>query len=84
MTMSYDDLGNEHSSMWRFQNDANKWLQRTGPHQGKCIWLRKNRFGGVMIWAYDTDIKLSHRASLARAVYSVLKQKKRNSTQKGK
>lgn len=141
MTMSYDDLAEEHSSMWRFQNDANKCLNdfkmpksrivvglpfysnekgkltvqhgysqirswypnlpptanhfiaknedgSNGPQHSfngpalireKCSWLRKNRFGGVMIWAYDTDIALSHRASLARAMYSVLKQKKRGS-----
>ncbi len=144
MTMSYDDLGDEHSSMWRFQNDANKCLNdfrmpkarivaglpfysnekgkltvqygysqirswypnlpptanhfiaknedgSNGPQHSfngpalikeKCSWLRKNRFGGVMIWAYDTDIALSHRASLARALYSVLKQKKRGSGQR--
>ncbi len=146
MTMSYDDLGAEHSSMWRFQNDANKCLndfkmpkQRivvglpfysnekgtltvqygysqirswypnlpptanhfiskkedgsNGPEHSfngpalikeKCNWLKKNRFGGVMIWAYDTDVKLSHKASLARAMYSVLKQKKRSGGKKGK
>ena len=146
MTMSYDDLGAEHSSMWRFQNDANKCLndfkmprQRivvglpfysnekgkltvqhgysqirswypnlpptanhfiaknedgsNGPEHSfngpalikeKCSWLKKNRFGGVMIWAYDTDVKLTHKASLARALYSVLKQKKRSGGRSGK
>ncbi|MBQ8516117.1 MAG: hypothetical protein IJ498_00895 [Akkermansia sp.] len=146
MTMSYDDLAAEHSSMWRFQNDANKCLndfrmpkQRivvglpfysnekgkltvqhgysqirswypnlpptanhfiaknedgsNGPEHSfngpalikeKCSWLKKNRFGGVMIWAYDTDVKLTHKASLARAMYSVLKQKKRSGGKKGK
>lgn len=139
MTMSYDDLAEEHASMWRFQNDANKCLhdfrmphQRivvglpfysnekgkltvqhgysqirswypnlppsanhfisknqdgsNGPEHSfngpnlikeKCRWLKKNRFGGVMIWAYDTDVKLSDKASLGRAMYSVIRQKKR-------
>lgn len=145
MTMSYDDLAAEHSSMWRFQNDANKCLNdfkmpksrivvglpfysnekgkltvqhgysqirswypnlpptanhfiaknedgSNGPEHSfngpalikeKCSWLKKNRFGGVMIWAYDTDVKLTHKASLARAMYSVLKQKKRGGGKKG-
>lgn len=43
----------------------------------KCRWLKKERLGGVMIWAYDTDVPLTDKASLGRAVYSVLKQKKR-------
>ena len=30
-----------------------------------------------MIWAYDTDIPLSKKASLARAMFSVIKQSKR-------
>lgn len=136
MTMSYDDLGPQHSSMWRFQNDANKclndfrmprpriviglpfysneqgkltvqhgysqilrWYPRIGPNENqfqaknedgspgpmhsfngptliteKCRWARQEKFGGVMIWAYDTDVKLSHRASLGKAMYKVLRQ----------
>ena len=27
-----------------------------------------------MIWAYDTDVKMSHRASLAKAMYKVVRQ----------
>ena len=40
----------------------------------KCRWARQEKFGGVMIWAYDTDVKLSHRASLGKAMYKVLRQ----------
>ena len=139
MTMSYDDIGTQHSSMWRFQNDANKclndfrmpkprivvglpfysnqqgalteqhgysqilaWYPRIKPGENqfqaknkdgspgamhsfngasliteKCRWMKQQQFGGVMVWAYDTDVKLSHRASLAKAMYKVLRQPKR-------
>ena len=139
MTMSYDDTADQHSSMWRFQNDANKclndfrmpkprivvglpfysnqkgtltvqhgysqiltWYPRIKPNVNefqaknadgtpgpmhsfngpsliteKCLWAKKQQFGGVMIWAYDTDVKLSHRASLGKAMYKVLRQPKR-------
>ena len=40
----------------------------------KCRWAKDNDFGGVMIWAYDTDMPLKHRASLARAMFKVLRQ----------
>ena len=138
MTMSYDDLAAEHSSMWRFQNDANKclndfkmprpriviglpfysnekgkltqqfgysqirgWHPRLKPNvndfiskkqdgsdgpahsfngpdliRDKCRWMKKEKFGGVMIWAYDTDVPLSDKASLGRAMYSVVRQAK--------
>lgn len=138
MTMSYDDLAAEHSSMWRFQNDANKclndfkmprqriviglpfysnekgkltqqfgysqirsWYPRLKPNVNECIsknkdgsigpvhsfngpdlirekcrWMKKEKFGGVMIWAYDTDVPLSDKASLARAMYTIVRQTK--------
>ncbi|MBQ2814659.1 MAG: hypothetical protein IJE66_06620 [Akkermansia sp.] len=136
MTMSYDDLGEQHSSMWRFQGDANKclnefhmakprivvglpfysnqqgtltnqygysqivgWYPNIKPGENtfriknadgslgpmhsfnginliteKCKWLKKQKFGGVMIWAYDTDLPLSHNMSLARAMFKVIRQ----------
>lgn len=138
MTMSYDDMAAEHSSLWRFQHDAQKCLQdfhmprqriviglpfysnekgkltqqfgysqirswyphlkpsanefiskkddgTDGPPHSfngpdlireKCRWMKKEKWGGVMIWAYDTDVPLSDKASLGRAVYSVVKQNK--------
>ena len=138
MTMSYDDLGEQHASMGRFQGDANKclndfrmpkprvviglpfysnqkgtlstqygysqiisWHPRIKPNENqfqsknqdgspgpmhsfngqtliaeKCRWMKQEKFGGVMIWAYDTDVKLSHRASLGKAMYKVIKQSK--------
>ena len=42
----------------------------------KCRWAKENKFGGVMIWAYDTDVPLKHRASLGRAMFKVLRQPK--------
>ena len=42
----------------------------------KCRWAKENNFGGVMIWAYDTDVPLKHRASLGRAMYKVIRQPK--------
>lgn len=44
----------------------------------KCQWAKDNDFGGVMIWAYETDLPLSHRASLGRAMYKVLQQARKN------
>lgn len=138
MTMSYDDLADQHSSMGRFQGDARKclndfhmprqrvviglpfysnqkgtlstqygysqiisWYPRIKPTENefqsknqdgspgpmhsfngpqliaeKCRWMKQEKFGGVMIWAYDTDVKLSHRASLAKAMYKVVRQPK--------
>ena len=43
----------------------------------KCKWVKDNGYGGVMIWAYDTDVQLTHKMSLGKAMYSVLKQTKR-------
>lgn len=40
----------------------------------KCRWAKDNDFGGVMIWAYETDLPLEHHASLGRAMYKVLRQ----------
>ncbi|MEE1266839.1 MAG: glycoside hydrolase family 18 protein [Akkermansia sp.] len=138
MTMSYDDLADQHSSMGRFQGDAHKclndfhmprqrvviglpfysnqkgtlstqygysqiisWYPRIKPTENefqsknqdgspgpmhsfngpqliaeKCRWMKQEKFGGVMIWAYDTDVKLNHRASLAKAMYKVVRQPK--------
>ena len=138
MTMSYDDLADQHSSMGRFQGDAHKclndfhmprqrvviglpfysnqkgtlstqygysqiisWYPRIKPTENefqsknqdgspgpmhsfngpqliaeKCRWMKQEKFGGVMIWAYDTDVKLNHRASLAKAMYKVVRQSK--------
>lgn len=42
----------------------------------KCRWMKKEKFGGVMIWAYDTDIPLSNKASHGKALYSVVRQTK--------
>ena len=118
MTMSYDDLADQHSSMGRFQGDAHKclndfhmprqrvviglpfysnqkgtlstqygysqiisWYPRIKPTENefqskkqagspgpmhsfngpqliaeRCRWMKQEKFGGVMIWAYDTDI----------------------------
>jgi len=46
----------------------------------KCRWTKENEFGGVMVWAYETDLPLSHKASLGRAMYKILRQprKKKN------
>lgn len=138
MTMSYDDLGEQHSSMRRFQGDAKKcvadfrmpkekvvvglpfysnargtladqigyaqirnWYPRmrddenffhkknpdgsqgarhsfNGPAliREKCEWAKAEGYGGVMIWAYDTDVPLTKKYSLARAVFSVMRQPK--------
>lgn len=43
----------------------------------KCEWAKDNKFGGVMIWAYETDLPLNHHASLGRAMYRVLRQPKK-------
>ncbi len=48
----------------------------------KCKWLKQAHFGGVMIWAYDTDVPLKHKASLARAMFKVLRQPKKKSKAK--
>lgn len=43
----------------------------------KCKWVKNNGYGGVMIWAYDTDVALTHKMSLGKAMYSVIKQTRR-------
>lgn len=43
----------------------------------KCVWAKENKFGGVMIWAYETDLPLNHHASLGRTMYKVLRQPKK-------
>ncbi len=42
----------------------------------KCRWVKQEQYGGVMIWAYETDVPLKHRASLGRAMYKVIRQPK--------
>ena len=50
-----------------------------GPNliEEKCKWAKKEKFGGVMIWAYDTDVPLKHKASLGRAMFKVIRQPKK-------
>ena len=43
----------------------------------KCKWVKQEQYGGVMIWAYDTDVALSHKASLGRAMFKVIRQPKK-------
>ena len=43
----------------------------------KCRWAKDNKYGGVMIWAYETDLPLKHKASLSRAMYKILRQPKK-------
>ena len=50
----------------------------------KCKWAKQEKFGGVMIWAYDTDVPLKHKASLARAMFKVIRQPKSNDKEKNK
>lgn len=41
----------------------------------KCrTFVLQQGIGGVCIWAYDTDVPISHAKSLSKAMYSVLKQ----------
>ncbi len=40
----------------------------------KCKWIKQEQYSGVMIWAYDTDVPLKHKASLGRAMYKVISQ----------
>lgn len=63
----------------RVNNDPKQPLHTfNGPNliTEKCRWAKDNEFGGVMIWAYETDLPLKHRASLSRAMYKVLRQPK--------
>lgn len=45
--------------------------------KSKCMYIVENHFGGVMIWAYDTDVMMSHPKSLAKAMYTIIKRTKR-------
>ena len=140
-TMSYDDTGDNHASMWRFLYDCrDKCANTSGLHmptikivgglpfytnkkgaiddqcgwdgvvsqnpnlsastneammkvgnkaatmhtfngpnliKEKAKWVKDNGYGGVMIWAADTDLPLTHKMSLGKALFSVLKQTKR-------
>lgn len=43
----------------------------------KCKLVVQRKLGGVLIWAYDTDALITNSRSLAKAMYSVIKQAKR-------
>lgn len=43
----------------------------------KCRWVKENKYDGVMIWTYETDLPIKHKASLSRAMYQVLRQPKK-------
>lgn len=44
----------------------------------KCrSFVVQQGIGGVCIWAYDTDVPMSHAKSLSKALYSVIKQTRR-------
>ena len=43
----------------------------------KAKWVKSNGYGGVMIWSCDNDLPLTHKMSLGKALFSVLKQTKR-------
>lgn len=43
----------------------------------KCKLVVQRKLGGVLIWAYDTDTLITNSRSLAKAMYSVIKQTKR-------
>lgn len=45
--------------------------------QSKCRYIVAQKFGGVMIWAYDTDLPITHPKSAAKAMYMVIKQSRR-------
>lgn len=40
----------------------------------KCTYVKNQKLGGVMIWCYDGDLPLTHPKSLARAMFSLIKQ----------
>lgn len=40
----------------------------------KCQYIKNQKLGGAMIWCYDGDVLLTHAKSLAKAMYSVIKQ----------
>lgn len=41
--------------------------------QQKVKYVKDNKVGGIMIWAYDRDVPLSNQRSLARAISTILK-----------
>lgn len=43
----------------------------------KCKFVVQQGIGGVMVWGYDSDTMLTNARSLAKAMYSVIKQTKR-------
>ena len=44
----------------------------------KCrAFVLQQGIGGVCIWAYDTDVPLSHPKSLSKALYTIIKQAER-------
>ena len=43
----------------------------------KAKWVKDNGYGGVMIWCSDCDLPLTHKMSLGKALFSVMKQAKR-------
>lgn len=59
--------------------DGSNWHSFNGANliKQKCKWVKDNGYGGVMIWAYDTDVDLTHKMSLGKAMYSVIKQTRR-------
>ena len=63
-------ISNGNGTTWHSFNGANLIKE-------KCKWVKDNGYGGVMIWAYDTDVALTHKMSLGKAMYSVIKQTKR-------
>ena len=36
--------------------------------------MKNQKLGGVMIWCYDGDLLLTHAKSLAKAMYTIIKQ----------
>lgn len=59
--------------------DASNWHSFNGANliKQKCKWVKDNGYGGVMIWAYDTDVNLTNKMSLGKAMYSIIKQTRR-------
>lgn len=43
----------------------------------KAKYVKDNKLGGMMIWAYDRDVPLSHGKSLVRAISQIVKPQKR-------
>lgn len=40
----------------------------------KCQYVKTQKLGGVMIWCYDGEVLMTHAKSLAKAMYSIIKQ----------